>query len=219
MLAAATAGGAAIAACGSQTRTVTISSAPHPSAEARSTATQTTASASSTTRSSTSSSSTATSTSTLTTTEASITAARTSSAPAFVGPTQSGGAALHAAVATLEGQGYAPTEPAQFHPSQTLEAMVGRKQSQAEGQPQERAFFFLNGKYLGTDASVPSAAISIVSEADTEVTLGYALYSRHGSQWQPTGGRAKVTFQLNNGKLVALQSIPPAHPGRGAGRL
>jgi hypothetical protein len=54
----------------------------------------------------------------------------------------------------------------------------------------------VNGHFIGTDAKEPSATVSVVGQGETEVTLAYP-------------GQVKVTFQLNNGKLVPLSSIPP----------
>jgi len=67
-----------------------------------------------------------------------------------------------------------------------------------------------DGRYLGTDTKLPSATVKVVSQADTEVTLAYPIY-RHGDPLSsPSGGEARVTFALNNGKLVPSQKIPSA---------
>ena len=65
----------------------------------------------------------------------------------------------------------------------------------------------MDGHYIGTDAKVPSATVSVVSQGETEVTLAYALY-RSGDPLQPGGGQANVTFQLNNGKLRPARPDP-----------
>ena len=67
----------------------------------------------------------------------------------------------------------------------------------------ERAFFFVAGHYIGTDAKEPSAQIRVVSQSDTEVTLAYSLSG--------AGREANVRFQLNNGKLTPLDPIPSAN--------
>jgi hypothetical protein len=78
--------------------------------------------------------------------------------------------------------------------------LVGTRTGSAEGNGQQ-AFFFVDGRYIGTDAKQPSAQINVVSQGDTEVALAYALAG---------GGQATVRFQLNNGKLVPLGPIPSA---------
>lgn len=139
------------------------------------------------------------------------TSSRTSAAPAFLEKGRPGNATLTAAVATVEGQGYTPNSTAEYHPSQTLQVLTASR----EGAGQQ-AFFFIDGKYIGTDASQPSASISVVSQADTEVVLSYSLYNT-GEQ---PDGHAQVRFQLNNGKLMPLSAIPPVKPTAGAaGRL
>ncbi len=50
----------------------------------------------------------------------------------------------------------------------------------------------------------------MLSQSDTEVTLAYPLYRQGDSMSSPSGGQAQVRFQLDNGKLVALQAIPSA---------
>lgn len=139
------------------------------------------------------------------------TTSRTSTAPAFLEKGKQGSAAVASAVATVEERGYKPISTAEYHPSQTLSVLTASHEGEGE-----QAFFFIDGKYIGTDASQPSASISVVSQGDTEVTLSYALFN---AKRQPDG-HAQVRFQLNNGKLMPLSAIPPAQPSAGAaGRL
>jgi len=67
-----------------------------------------------------------------------------------------------------------------------------------------------HAKWLMRDTKEPSATLKIVSQGDTEVTLAYPLYRKNDPLSTPSGGQARVTFQLNNGKLVPLGKIPPA---------
>jgi hypothetical protein len=82
----------------------------------------------------------------------------------------------------------------------------------------QQAFFFVNGRYIGTDASQPSATLRVVSQSDTEVTLSYPLYRKGDALCCPGGGQTKVRFQLNNGKLTALDPIPPLSRKAGLAR-
>jgi LppP/LprE lipoprotein len=132
---------------------------------------------------------------------------RTAPAPAFThqggtGTTTSGEGAegLSAAEAVVQAKGFTVNAASDYHPNQTLRVLVGTRTGSAEGNGQQ-AFFFVDGRYIGTDAKQPSAQISVVSQGDTEVALAYALAG---------GGQATVRFQLNNGKLVPLGSIPSA---------
>jgi hypothetical protein len=42
------------------------------------------------------------------------------------------------------------------------------------------------------------------------VTLAYPLYRKSDPLSSPSGGQATVRFELNNGKLTPVGSIPPA---------
>jgi hypothetical protein len=131
---------------------------------------------------------------------------RTATAPAFThgggaGTTTGEGAeGLSAAEAVLQAKGFTVDAASDYHPNQTLRVLVGTRTSSTEGNGQQ-AFFFVDGRYIGTDAKQPSASVHVVSQGDTEVTLAYALSN---------GGQATVNFQLNNGKLVPLEAIPSA---------
>jgi hypothetical protein len=95
--------------------------------------------------------------------------------------------------------------------------LVATRTGSGDGYGQQ-AFFFVNGRYIGTDAKQPSATLKIVSQGDTEVTLGYPLYRKSDPLSSPSGGEAHVTFQLNNGKLTPLGKIPPAESASGLSR-
>jgi LppP/LprE lipoprotein len=124
---------------------------------------------------------------------------------------------LSAASAVLRAKGFAPVSTADYHPNQALQVLVGERSGSGDGYGQQ-AFFFVNGRYIGTDTSQPSAAVSVVSQGDTEVTLAYPLYRSSDALCCPGGGHARVRFQLNNGKLVSLDPIPPLHSSTGLSR-
>jgi hypothetical protein len=98
-----------------------------------------------------------------------------------------------------------------------LRVLVGTQAGSSDGYGQQ-AFFFLGGHYLGTDTKLPSATVKVVSQADTEVTLSYPLYRKGDALSSPSGGQTHVTFALNNGKLVATGTIPPAESPTGLSR-
>ncbi len=190
---------ALLAACGSSTKTVTAASAPPVSQTA------TTAPTTTTTKSSTAA--TPTTTSPTTTTRSSTT--RSAPEPAFAQQEPKAEGTSAAAAAAVREHGYTPNDAAEYHSDQTLRVLVGTRTGSADGYGQQ-AFFFVDGRYLGTDAKEPSAKVRVVSQSDTEVTLAYSLYRRGDPLSSPSGGEARVTFQLNNGKLVPLGTIPSA---------
>jgi hypothetical protein len=106
-------------------------------------------------------------------------------------------------------RGFTPNDSSQYHSDQALRVLVGTRTGSGDGYGQQ-AFFFVNGRYIGTDAKEPSATLKVLSQGDTEVTLGYPLYRRGDPLSSPSGGEAHVTFQLNNGMLVPVGKIPAA---------
>ena len=152
---------------------------------------------------------------------------RTAPEPAFAeagkgsggngGTSSAGGEGLAAAEATVRGQGYTVDDPSDYKPNQTLKVLIGTGAHSNDGYD-KRAFFFLDNKYIGTDASAPSAQVSVAAQNDTEVVLAYALYKPGNPLCCPAGGQAKVRFQLNNGQLTPLDPIPPVSSTTGPSR-
>jgi hypothetical protein len=193
-----------LVACGSQTKTVTVSSVPPVSQTSTTTKTQTSAKTTSTATTPTTTTGTAT-----TTTHAAPEPAFTQHEAKAEGPS--------AAAAIVRERGFTPNDTSDYHSDQTLRVLVGTRTGSGDGYGQQ-AFFFINGRYIGTDTKQPSATLKLVSQSDTEVTLAYPLYRKSDPLSSPSGGEARVTFQLNNGKLVPLGKIPPAESSSGLSR-
>ncbi len=124
---------------------------------------------------------------------------------------------LAAALAVVRAHGYAAKDTSDYHPNQTLRVLIGTGANSNDGYDKQ-AFFFVDGRYIGTDSSRPSAQLSVVSQGDTEVTLAYALYRPGNPLCCPAGGQAQVRFQLNNGRLTTLDPIPPVNSTTGPSR-
>ena len=191
---------ALLAGCGGGTKTVTVASTPLPEQTTSTTAPRT---STTTTTATTPTNTTTTPSESGGTSSPSTT--RTATAPAFTGQGGTGASGataegLSAAEAVVRARGFTVSAASDYHPDQTLRVLVGSRSGSAEGNGQQ-AFFFVDGRYIGTDAKQPSAQVHVVSQGDTEVTLAYALAG---------GGQATVRFQLNNGKLVPLGEIPSA---------
>ncbi len=202
MVLAAAATAVAIAGCGSgATQTVSVANTtPSEAATQPSTTTGTTQPSPQTT--------TQTKTGTNTNQTGGAEATRTGSAPAFTKESASA-EGVNAAAAVVRAHGYTPNETSQYQPNQTLHVLVGTKTGSSDGYGQQ-AFFFVDGHYLGTDTSQPSATVKVVSQGDTEVTLSYPVYKAGDPLGKPSGGEKTVRFQLNNGRLVPLGQIPSA---------
>jgi hypothetical protein len=205
--------GAILGGCGgSETKTVSVAGAPEVTQSTASTATTSTKPSSTTT---TTTSKTPAPTSTAGGTPAPE-GSHTAPEPEFT-QQEAHGEGASEAVATLKAHGYTPVEPSQYHADQTLRVLVGASTGSSDGYSQQ-AFFFVAGRYIGTDTKDPSATVKVIAQSDTEVTLGYPLYRSGDPLSDPSGGQATVHFQLNNGKLVALDPIPPASSATGTSR-
>jgi LppP/LprE lipoprotein len=193
--------GATVLGCGSQTKTVTVASTPP--------APTTTSAPVPMPTTSTSKQPTMSTTSTPSTT-------RTAPEPSFTeGDSKPG--SVSAAAAVLAARGYTAQDTSEYHPEQTLQVLVGTRTGSGDGYGQQ-AFFFLDGHYLGTDTKEPSAKLKVVSQSDTEVAISYPLYRSGDPLCCARGGQRVVHFQLNDGKLAAMDPIPPAHSTTGVSR-
>ncbi len=204
--------GGLLGGCGStKTTTVTVSSAPQASTSTTSTQRTT----------STTSTSTPTATTPVQTTTNGATAApsttRTETAPAFTQHETSGSEGVASAAEVVRSHGYTPNNTSEYHPTQTLSVLIGTRTESSDGYGQQ-AFFFLGGKYIGTDTKEPSASVKVISQSDTKITLAYSLYRKNDPLSSPSGGQANVTFELDDGKLTPTGPIPPANSSSGLSR-
>jgi len=205
---------ALLAGCGAATKTVSVPSAPVSSAPAP---TASTAAQPRTTTAPTPSATATTGSAGSGGTPAS-TGTRTAPEPEFAEKQGAGSAeGLAGALATLRAHGYSANDTADYHPDQTLRVLVGTRIGSGDGYDQ-RAFFFVDGRYIGADTSEPSAQVKVLSQSDTEVTLAYPLYRSSDPLCCPGGGQAQVRFQLNDGRLTALDPIPAVEPETGLAR-
>jgi hypothetical protein len=117
----------------------------------------------------------------------------------------------------VKAHGFTANGTSDYHPDQTLRVLTATRTGSGDGYAQQ-AFFFVDNRYIGTDTSQPSAGVKVVAQGDTEVTLAYPLYRPHDPLCCPGGGQATVRFQLNNGRLVPLGTIPPASSTTGLSR-
>lgn len=123
---------------------------------------------------------------------------RTGPGPAFTqgtgGTPATPNADLTAAEASVTSRGFSPVGTSTYRSSQTLRVLIG---ASASGR---KAFFFDGSRYLGTDATHASRSVTVIDQGDTSVTLRYGT----------TAGPKDVRFQLDQGRLMAIDTIPPA---------
>jgi hypothetical protein len=143
-------------------------------------------------------------------------ATRTATAPAFIQTQPTAGGPLGVAEGVVNRAGYTVREPSTYKSSDTLQVLLGARGTSAD--PQQQAFFFVNGRYIGTDARGPSGSLSVVSTSDTAVTLRYHLYRPSDQGCCPSGTATDVQFALNNGMLTPSGPIPPITGAAGGRR-
>lgn len=106
----------------------------------------------------------------------------------------------------MRSKGYTPDSTRSYKPRATLRVLVGTATGSADGHNQ-RAFFFVRRRYIGTDSAEPSANLAYVSQTRTTVRLSYGVYGPGSAQCCPSSHRT-VRFHWNGRRLVALDPVP-----------
>jgi hypothetical protein len=117
-------------------------------------------------------------------------------------------ASRNAAIKQLRGQGFEPVSLSDYRPRQSLRVIIGRAKA-STGIRGRRAFFFVRGDYLGTDAVEPSLRVRVLRQRGGTITLAYKLFSPGDKPSRPTGGTATVRFTMADGRLVPQDPLPP----------
>ena len=120
-----------------------------------------------------------------------------------------------AAGLVVEGRGYDPTELESWRGDHTLRVMFGEPLDGPEGTM--RAFFFVAGENVGTDAEDASGEVEIVRATNTQVTLSYRLYEPGDDPEEPTGETRRVRFRWDGAALQTLDPVPTAPERRPPG--
>lgn len=119
-------------------------------------------------------------------------------------------------IALINGKGYdvtstTPNASVQTASGDTLSAWIGVKTA-SDGYNQF-VFFFLNGKYLGTDTANPSIEISSAKAAGNGIAVTYPVYMSNDSFADPTGTPVTITYTWNGSKLVPNKPYPKQFQG------
>ncbi len=141
---------------------------------------------------------------------------RTAPEPAFA-QQEAAAEGVSSAAALVRSKGYTPDNTSEYHPNQTLRVLIGTQTGSTDGYGQQ-AFFFVDGRFIGTDTKQPSATVKVLGQGDTAVTLAYPLYRSGDPLGNPSGGQRIVRFELNDGKLTPVGAIPPASSASGLSR-
>ncbi|MFD2420877.1 LppP/LprE family lipoprotein [Amycolatopsis pigmentata] len=134
---------------------------------------------------------------------------------AFVGPAAANSAtraapspgSLGAAEAVVREKGYRPYSNAGWDGPSTLKVILGTVSISVDGYS-NRAFFFANGNFVGTDTSTDSAGITALGAVGDTVTLSYQLYNPADPMCCPTASTATVRYHWTGSGLVPLDKVP-----------
>jgi len=121
-------------------------------------------------------------------------------------------------IALINGKGYDVPDPSydvnrstpnasvQTASGETLSAWIGEKMA-SDGHNQF-VFFFLNGKYLGTDTAKPSLEITSAKAVGNGIAVTYPVYMKNDSFADPTGTPVTITYTWNGSKLIPNKPYP-----------
>ncbi|MFE3176502.1 LppP/LprE family lipoprotein [Amycolatopsis sp. NPDC059090] len=115
------------------------------------------------------------------------------------------------AEAVVQAKGYRPYPGTSWESADGLQVILATIAESGDGYA-NRAFFFHDGKYLGTDTSVDSAGIQEAWSTDTTVALSYELYNAEDPLCCPTANTATVRYHWTGTRLVPLDAIPSSDP-------
>lgn len=113
-----------------------------------------------------------------------------------------------AAGLVVEERGYDPTDLDSWRGDHTLRVMFGEPLDGPEGT--RRAFFFVAGENVGTDAEDASGDVEIVKASRNAVTLRYRLYQPGDDPEKPSGETRRVRFRWDGAALQTLDPVPTA---------
>jgi hypothetical protein len=104
-------------------------------------------------------------------------------------------------------QGYSPVDRAEYKADHLLRVLIGEPVGSTP--PGLRAFFFVDGEYIGQDATSPSGKLRPGRQLEREITLVYTLYEPGDQACCPKGGDTRVHFRWNGETLEPREPIPP----------
>jgi hypothetical protein len=110
------------------------------------------------------------------------------------------------AVDEVRRQGYTPVSLGDYKVDHLLRVLIGRPVGTTP--PGMRAFFFVDGEYIGLDATSPSGKLRAGRQLEREITLVYTLYEDGDDVCCPKGGDTRVHFRWTGDALQPREEIP-----------
>ena len=111
------------------------------------------------------------------------------------------------AVDEVRRQGYAPVSLDDYKVDHLLRVLIGKPVGSTP--PGMRAFFFVDDKYVGLDATSASGRLRAGRQLEREITIVYTLYEEGDRACCPKGGDTRVHFRWNGEALEPREPIPP----------
>jgi LppP/LprE lipoprotein len=111
------------------------------------------------------------------------------------------------AIDEVRRQGYTPLSLDDYKADHLLRVLVGEPVGTTP--PGMRAFFFVDGRYIGLDATSPSGKLRPGRQLEREITLVYTLYEEGDRACCPKGADVRVHFRWTGEALEPRETIPP----------
>ena len=107
----------------------------------------------------------------------------------------------------LRRQGYTAASVADYKADHLLRVLIGKPVGTTP--PGMRAFFFVDGEYIGQDATTASGNIRAGRQLEREITIVYKLYEPGDELCCPKGKETRVHYRWNGEALTPREPIPP----------
>jgi hypothetical protein len=105
-------------------------------------------------------------------------------------------------------QGYTPAALDDYKADHLLRVLIGKPVGTTP--PGMRAFFFVDGEYIGQDATTASGKIRAGRQLEREITIVYTLYEPGDEACCPKGKETRVHYRWNGEALTPREPIPAA---------
>lgn len=112
------------------------------------------------------------------------------------------------AVDEVRRQGYTAVSLGDYKVDHLLRVLIGKPVGTTP--PGMRAFFFVDGEYIGQDATTASGKIRAGRQLEREITIVYTLYKPGNELCCPKGKETRVHYRWNGEALTPRETIPPA---------
>ena len=117
-------------------------------------------------------------------------------------------AEYRSAIVKLAQAGYAVDSAAGWGVPDRLHVLVGQRTGAPGNAIGWRAFFFVGGDIVGTDAESDSADLRVVARSDADATLAYDLFAPSDPVGHPSRGSTAVRFHWDGQRLQTVESLP-----------